>query len=173
MAHGKTKAKVHESFSKRITDLNEKAKEIAEYFKTIDTFCPWNVPKTVPNTLDVPGLHKNTWARDDINQNYCQDVLSGNPQECGTCGDLIALNWQADFMSAEERAFRTRHATYTRCAAMAHGRLAYHGDENSVFTFLKDGVQTVIDAGGKTGPKKNDADGGDLGFPQPGQGIGG
>ena len=40
MAHGQKKAKVHSSFNARITDLNEKAKNISEYFKTIDTPCP-------------------------------------------------------------------------------------------------------------------------------------
>jgi hypothetical protein len=151
MAHGKKKAKVHESFSRRITDLNEKAQKIAEYFKTIDSPCPWNMPESVKNTLNVPGLSKDAWDRNDINQNYCQDVLTGDVTTAGTCGDLIALNWQADFMSVEERAFRTRHATYTRCAAMAHGRLHYHGDDTSVFMFLKEGVQTIIDTGGQTG----------------------
>lgn len=150
MAHGKTKAKVHESFSKRIDDLNKKAKEISEYFKSLNKPCPWHTPETVKNTLNVPGLHKDTWDRNDINQNYCQDVLTGDVKSCGTCGDLIALNWQADFMSAEERAFRTRHATYARCAAMAHGRLDYHGGDRSVFLFLKEGVQTIIDSGSQS-----------------------
>jgi hypothetical protein len=151
MAHGKTKAKVHTSFARRIEDLAEKARKIADYFKTINSACPWNVPPTLKNTLNVPGLHKDTWDRNDINQNYCQDVLTGDLETCGTCGDLIALNWQADFMSVEERAFRTRHATYTRCAAMAHGRLHYHGDQGGVFMFLKEGVASAIQLGGRTG----------------------
>lgn len=147
MAHGKTKAKVHPSFSKRVENLKENAKDIAEFFKDISKPCPWNMSADIQNTLNVPGLHKGVWDRNDINQNYCQDVLTGDVKTAGTCGDLIALNWQADFMSTEERAFRTRHATYTRCAAMAHGRLHYHGDDKGVFMFLKEGVQTIIDAG--------------------------
>lgn len=150
MAHGKTKAKVHKSFAGRVDDLTDKAKQTAAYFKTIDRPCPWNMPTAVKNTLNVAGLHKDVWDKNDINQNYCQDVLTGNIETCGTCGDLIALNWQADFMSTEERAFRTRHATYTRCAAMAHGRLDYHGKPAGLFMFLKSNVENAIKLGGNT-----------------------
>lgn len=153
MAHGEKKAKVTAAFEKRILDLRITAQQTAEYFKTIGgKNRPWATPGGVKNTLDVAGLHAGTWDRNEINQIYCRDVLTGEVKSAGTCGDLIALNWQADFMSVEERAFRLRHASYARCAAMAHGKLKKHGDaEKSIFITLKKGVQTVIDAGGTTG----------------------
>jgi hypothetical protein len=62
------------------------------------------------------------------------------------------MKWQADFMAAEERAFRTRHASLVRCAALAHGRMSGHGVSGmSIFSFLKDAIQTHINAGAQTG----------------------
>lgn len=151
MPHGKKKGSVHGSFTKRVEDLKQVAKQTSEYFKTLNTICPWNVPNQIQDILDVPSLHAGVWERDDINQEYCQTVLTGDVTSSGTVGDLIGLNWQADFMSVEERAFRTRHASYARCASMAHGRLDKHGNNNSVFLFLKEGIQSIIDAGGSGG----------------------
>jgi len=110
------------------------------------------VPKEVKEPLDVPKLHDPVWDRNSINQKYSVDILAGPGQEGGTVGDLIAMKWQADFMAAEERAFRTRHASLVRCAAVAHGRLNGHGESGtSIFSFLKDAAQTHITAGAQTG----------------------
>jgi hypothetical protein len=151
MAHGKKKAKIHPSFEKRVQDLKEKAQKTAQFFRTLSDFSPWNVPEQVQDILDVAALHKGCFERDDVNQEYCQSVLTGDVKSSGTVADLIALNWQADFISSEERAFRTRHASYTRCKAMAHGRLNKHGNDKSVFLFLKEGAQSIIDAGATGG----------------------
>jgi hypothetical protein len=152
MSHGKQKGKVDSQFTKRIDDLEEKAKKCSESFKSMDTFRPWHVPKELGDPLDVPSLHNPAWERNAINQLYSETILAGPGKEGGTCGDLIAMKWQADFMAVEERAFRTRHASFARCASLAHGRLDGHGTATvGIFSFLKDGIQSQIDAGGVTG----------------------
>ena len=148
MAHGKTKGKVDGKFSARITDLQEKAKKFAESFRGLDDWRPWHTPKDVGDPLDVPSLHNPTWERNAINRLYSETILGGPGQKGGTCGDLIAMKWQADFMAVEERAFRTRHASYVRCASLAHGRWDGHGKpEVGIFDFMKNAVQSSITAG--------------------------
>jgi hypothetical protein len=152
MGHGVKKGEVDSAFSARINDLEKKARAIADQFKNYNSPRPWFMPDTVEDPLDVPSLHAPTWERNGINQLYATEVLSGPGNKGGTVGDLIAMKWQADFMAAEERAFRTRHASLARCAALAHGRLDGHGKiGKSIFSFLKDAVQLHIDAGGRGG----------------------
>lgn len=152
MAHGTSKGVVDGKFQARVNDLEKKAKKSAEQFKNYGTFREWHMPEEIKEPLDVPKLHDPVWDRNNINQKYSVDILAGPGQEGGTVGDLIAMKWQADFMTTEERAFRTRHASLVRCASMAHGRLNGHGESGkSVFSFLKDAVQTHIDAGSRTG----------------------
>jgi len=155
LAHGESKGKIDSKFAARVDDLEEKARKMAEHFRTHSTFREWHTPKEVKEPLDVPSLHDPVWDRNDINQLYSVEILAGPGKEGGTVGDLIAMKWQADFMAAEERAFRTRHASLARCAAMAHGRLNGHGQPGkSVFSFLRDAIQTHIDAGKQTGEGK-------------------
>lgn len=152
MAHGTSKGKVDPAFQARVDDLESKAQKIAEQFRNYGTYREWHTPNTTNDPLDVPSLHSPAWDRNSINQTYSVDVLAGSGKKGGTCGDLIAMKWQADFMAAEERAFRTRHASMIRCAALAHGRFNGHGlTGKSIFSFLKDAVQTHIDAGAKGG----------------------
>lgn len=152
MAHGTSKGKVDPKFEDRVSDLETKAKKLADQFRNYGTYRDWHTPEKVGDPLDVPSLHNPTWDRNSINQIYSVDVLGGAGKAGGTVGDLIAMKWQADFMAAEERAFRTRHASLVRCAALAHGRMSGHGMAGkSIFSFLKDAIQTHINAGAQTG----------------------
>lgn len=153
MAHGTSKGVVDGVFQARIDDLEDKAKKIAEQFRTYDTYREWHMPDEIGDPLDVPSLDKPAWDRNNINQKYSVDILGSGPgKAAGTVGDLIAMKWQADFMAAEERAFRTRHASLVRCAAFAHGRMNGHGVKGkSIFSAFRDGVQAHIDAGAAGG----------------------
>jgi hypothetical protein len=150
MAHGTSKGQVDANFSKRIASLEARAGQQATMFKTTSSYRPWNMPDELQDRdiLDVPALHSPCWDRNNINSIYSEQVLAGPGKKGGTSGDLIAMKWQADFMAAEERAFRLRHASLPRCASLMHGRLDGHSREGiSVFSFLKQGVQNYIDAG--------------------------
>lgn len=153
MPHGKTAGMVDPKFDARIKELRELAQKTAEQFKTGTGFRPWSTPKSMADKdlMFVPGLHEPAWDRDNINRTYSESVLRDpgpNGDQSGTVGDLIGMKWQADFMATEERAFRFRHASMARCAALAHGRLKGHGMESgSVFTKLRESVDTFIKAG--------------------------
>jgi len=150
MAHGKSLGKVDDKFKDRVADLEEYARDAAEQFKDWSRPRPWAVPKVMAqrDLLDVPGLHEPAWDRNKLNEQYSEEALKGPGVLGGTVGDLIAIKWQVDFMATEERAFRLRHASHARCAALLHGRLDGHGKQASgIFSFLKDGVQEYIDLG--------------------------
>lgn len=152
MGHGVTKGFVDDTFSARIDELEECARTLATQFRTLDNYRPWTMPKVFVDderdVLDVPALDEPSWNRNTINYTYSEQVMGGPGAQGGTVGDLIGMKWQADFMAAEERAFRTRHASYSRCAALMHGRLDGHGKENlGVFSFLRDGVKNIMEAG--------------------------
>lgn len=152
MAHGKTKGFLDDTFSARIDELEKLANELATQFRKLDTYRPWATPKVFTedkrDTLDVPALDEPSWNRNNINSGYSEEILSGPGDKGGTVGDLIAMKWQADFMAVEERAFRFRHASYARCAALMHGRLDGHGvPKAGVFSFLRSGVEHAIALG--------------------------
>ena len=151
MAHGKSKGKIDDTFSKRITDLEESAKKIADSYKDgYATFRNWATPKEVTNLLHVPSMHMPTWDRFKINELYSAEILNGEPATGGTCADLIAMKLQNDFLATEERAFRLRHASYSRCGAMAHGRFDGQGNTGqSTFSFLKTSIEQIIERGKK------------------------
>jgi hypothetical protein len=137
MGHGTVKSSLIESFTKRISDLEDKANAQSEYFRKHENTRPWHTPESMRDRdlLDVPSLHEPAWNRDEANEIYSQDVLNA---EAGTQGDIISLKRQIDFMAAEERAWRARHASFARCAAHAHGRLAGHGlKTEGVFSRVK------------------------------------
>jgi len=152
---GAKKGQVDGKFQARIDQLEERAKKMAEVFKNYMTdWRPWHTPDEIKTKelLDVPGMSFPSWDRNNINQIYSDSVLAGPEKQGGTTGDLIAMKWQADFMAVEERAWRTRHASYARCMSFMHGRLNGHGKAKvSVFSFFKDNVQTHIDAGAAGG----------------------
>lgn len=146
---GTSKGQVDGKFEARINELEQKAQQMSEAFRNTDKR-PWHTPKDMEgyDLLDVPGMHEPSWNRDNINQLYSESILAGPGKQGGTTGDLVAMKWQADFMASEERAWRTRHASFVRCACFMHGRLDGHGKSGvSVFSFLKDGVNSYIKAG--------------------------
>lgn len=152
MAQGTPLGVIDSKFLDRVNDLVKKARSFADHFRDYTTWRAWHTPEEVGDLLDVPSLHNPTWNRNAINILYSEKILGGPGKKGGTCGDLIAMKIQADFMAVEERAFRTRHASYVRCASLAHGRLDGHGKpEVNVFDFMKDGLKTALEAGAKHG----------------------
>lgn len=146
------KAVIDGKFQQRITELENKARNFSQHFRNHNTYREWHVPKELNDPLDVPSLHVPAWERNPINQLYSEEIVGKWGDEAGSTGDATAMKWQADYMAVEERAFRTRHASMIRCAAMAHGRLDGHGQQGqSLFSFFRDGVQTAIDFGRETG----------------------
>ena len=150
MGHGVSKGQVDPKFSARISGLETKAQQQSVMFQTMSGLRPWHTPAELQgrDLLDVPSLHNPPWDRNNINSLYSEQILAGPGKQGGTSGDLIAMKWQADFMAAEERAFRMRHASFARCASLMHGRLDGHSRSGvSVFSFLKQGVQNYVDLG--------------------------
>lgn len=137
MGHGVPKSTLIATFKERVADLERKANAQSEHFRQFASTRPWHTPDSMANSdlLDVPALHEPAWNRDEANRIYALDVLT---QDAGTHGDLISLKRQIDFMAVEERAWRVRHATFARCAALAHGRIDGHGKiNNSVFSMVR------------------------------------
>lgn len=145
---GGPKGKVDPKFEERIKDLEKRANDFSEHFRNHTKYRKWHTPEQVADILDVPSIDNPTWDRNNINQLYSEEIVGQAGDKSGSFGDAQAMKWQADFMAVEERAFRTRHASFIRCASLAHGRLNGHGkQQKSIFSFLKDGVQTSIDFG--------------------------
>jgi len=147
---GTTKGQVDGKFEARVNQLESRAGQMSTSFRYQGDARDWHTPDELKDKelLDVPNLHEPSWNRDNINQIYSMSVLSGPGKEGGTTGDLVAMKWQADFMATEERGWRLRHASLIRCACFMHGRLDGHSlAKKSVFSFLKDGVQSHINAG--------------------------
>jgi hypothetical protein len=160
MAHGKTKGSVHDKFRERVEELEKRAKEQSEHFRKHETPRPWHTPDSMKTVelLDVPNLHEPAWNRDAINANYCTSVVADSAAAAGTTGDVKSLKLQVDFMAVEERAWRLRHATPVRCAALAHGRIAGHGVANAgIFSMVKKAAENLIIAGGAGGSETGGA----------------
>jgi hypothetical protein len=147
---GSSRGQVDGKFTARVNQLEDRAGQMATSFRYQSDAREWHTPEELKDKdlLDVPNLHEPSWNRDGINQTYSMSVLAGPGKQGGTTGDLIAMKWQADFMATEERGWRLRHASLIRCACFMHGRLDGHSrPQKSVFSFLKDGVQSHINAG--------------------------
>lgn len=163
--HGTSKGQLDSKFVARINQLEDLAGQMAATFRYSGDARPWHTPEELKqkDLLAVPGLHDPAWDRNNINRIYSEEVLKGPGSRGGTTADLIAMKWQADFMAVEERAFRTRHASYARCVAFMHGRLDGHSRAGkSVFSAFKGAVKTFIKAGqaGATAPTNALAGGG-------------
>jgi hypothetical protein len=152
MGHGTKKGVVDGQFIKRVSDLEKKADKAKTHFRDHGGYREWWTPDGVVDPLDVPSLHEPNWQRNNINQIYSDSILTNSDQAAGTTGDLFAMKWQADFMAVEERAFRTRHASFVRCASLAHGRLDGHSiPVKGVFGHLKSTIDKALEEGAKTG----------------------
>ena len=143
------KGRIDTTFEQRVQDLEQKAQKISSSFKN-QSYSEWHIPEQVQDPLDVPGLDK-AWTRNSVNQEY-ERIVGTQADGAGAVGAAQAMKIQADFLAVEERAFRTRHASFVRCAAMAHGRLNGHSKSGKgVFSFLKQGLQSQIDLGNNLG----------------------
>lgn len=150
MAHGTPRGRITTQFEARVFDLETKARKQSEQFRDNNGPRPWHTPIDMANKnlLDVPNLHEPSWNRDVANQIYAQEVLEEDKNSVGTSGDIAGMRKQIAFMAVEERAWRLRHASAVRCAALAHGRLAGHGVTSSgVFSKVKNVVDNHILAG--------------------------
>jgi hypothetical protein len=131
-------------------DLRQKAQKMCHNFRYQNDLRPWHTPPELADNdlLIVEGMHNPAWDRNEINQVYSSNVLAGGGKKGGTTGDLIAMKWQADFLAVEERAWRMRHMSLVRGAAMMHSRLDGHSNDNAgMFKKLEDVIQRYIDAG--------------------------
>lgn len=154
MPHGKSKGKIDDVFKDRVDALEDVARSTADSFKknyAQDNYRKWATPKAVADLLHTPSMHMPAWDRYKINELYSSEILNGSPTNGGTCADLIAMKAQNDFLAAEERAFRLRHASYSRCAALMHGRFDGQGKKGlSVFSFVKTSIEHIIVQGKKS-----------------------
>lgn len=143
----KPKGKIDPKFEARINDLEKQAKSQSEHFKTHSGTRAWHTPEEMKtrDLMDVPNLHEPSWNRDSLNQLYCDTILA--IENGGVVGDLIGVKRQINFMAVEERAWRLRHASKSRCLAVSHGRIAGHGDRRGVFNMVQNEIENRMKLG--------------------------
>lgn len=140
-----TKGQVHPAFKKRLDELAARALNFAKAFMREEQR-KWNVPDDMEaeNLFEIQSLHKPSFDRDSINANYSQCFQSVD--DMGTVGDVIGIKFQLDYMAAEERQFRLRHASTCRCLTHAMGRRRAHG-EGPVFPAIERQAGDAIKSG--------------------------
>lgn len=144
---GRTKAKPHDVFTKRIKELTSDAQAQADAL-----IAGGGRPYTRDSSLDgrdllhVPSLHDSGYDRNQINTNY--DEVTQTAKDPGTAGDAASLKLQGNYNATEERAFRALHATIVRCTVHAHARLRGHGNSIGVFGRVESEAVNLIKAGG-------------------------
>lgn len=142
-----SKAKVHDGFRQRLMDLMAQSTVFANAFKRADQR-GWNVPSNLeaPHLFAIAELHKQAFDRLAANDNYLECFQ--NSDDMGTVGDVIGLKLQIDYVAAEERQFRFRHASACRniCHAMSRRRALGDGP---VFREIERQVGDVIRTGAK------------------------
>ena len=143
---GNKQADVHSVFSGRLRQLIAAAAACADGFRRSGQR-GWTVPdeNDAESLFDVPALHQPGFDREPINVNYEQCFQ--DEENPGTVGDVIGLKLQVDYVAAEERAYRFRHASTVRCLVHAAGRRM--GDSvGPVFRYVEETVGDVIRTGG-------------------------
>lgn len=135
-----SRAQTHSVFLNVVQDLAAAALAQSEADRT-GRPRPWDLPRGLSDTLDIAGM-TTPFNREEIDAAY--EGLLADGQASGTMGDVVATKVQGDYVACVERAFRARHATPVRLAAMASGRRAGHGHPRGVF--LGGVVQFVQDA---------------------------
>lgn len=141
------KGKIDDKFQARISDLQQKAKSQSEHFKSHSGTREWHTPEEMKtrDLMDVPNLHEPSWNRDNLNQLYSDTILA--MENGGVVGDLIGVKRQINFMAVEERAWRLRHASKSRCLALSHGRLDGHGHRQGVFKMVENDIENRMKLG--------------------------
>lgn len=91
---------------------------------------PWNRPDLAPDPLNIAGITP-AFDRSAIDANYAELIKSG--ATAGTCGDVICVKTQGDYIAMMERGFRARHATPVRC--IGHAMVRRHGHSNAAGVF--------------------------------------
>ena len=97
--------------------------------------------------LQVAGMAAR-FDRGPVGQNYAECLA--DQRALGSVGSAQALVLQSDYVAAQERAFRVRHATSVRCAAHAAGRRRGHADDRGV---IRAGVIRYVEDLVKRGAK--------------------
>jgi hypothetical protein len=90
----------------------------------------WNCPEKARDPLDIPGITE-AYDRNKIDTNYAELIKSS--EDAGTCGDVISVKTQGDYIAMMERGFRARHATPVRCIGHAMARRKGHSKPEGVF----------------------------------------
>lgn len=141
------KGKVDSKFEDRLDDLKKKAQKQSEHFRSHDGTRLWHTPEEMSerDLMDVPNLHEPAWNRDSLNQLYAENILA--LKDGGVVGDLIGVKRQINFMAVEERAWRLRHASKSRCLAVSHGRIKGHGDQRGIFSMIKNEIENRMKLG--------------------------
>lgn len=142
---GSTKARLHDVYVNRLSDLTAQAQQQHINFTFTDVR-PWQNPSDFNGDLYViPTLGLPSYERTPINTNYLECI--NNPRAAGTNGDVISLKLQLDHVAAQERAFRHLRASLPRCIANAMGRRYGHGN-GPLFELVRDEAEKFIKAGG-------------------------
>jgi len=147
MSKGTPKAIVHPVFIKRLKQMAQVAEHNAKVLKAEETNRKWLVPEDLEaqDLFDIPNLHKPSFDRVQVNTNYVECFKS--VKDMGTNADVISLKHQMDYVSAEERAFRFRHASVCRCIAHAGARRWFQGT-GPLFEYIQKVEEEIIQAGG-------------------------
>lgn len=134
-----SKGKIDDVFTNNLKDLTT---QDGQQGKASRGYGPrkWNIPETSVQSkhkdagaldlLDIAGITAG-FDRENIDTNYAELIQDGT--DPGTCGDVISVKTQGDYIAIMERAFRARHATPVRCIAHAMGRRFGHSYDAGVF----------------------------------------
>jgi len=121
------------------------------------TWCNFTNEAEEFDPTDIPelGMAFSRSEVDGLNDQYKTAIKDG-----GTFADIMAINLQADYMAAMERAYRLRHAGKVRRQAWSAARLIGHGksktyDEETgeelsasgIFDRVRNQVNQIIESG--------------------------
>jgi hypothetical protein len=134
------KGQIHDVFRTNIQDIAKQDGQQADAIRGNGSR-PWNRPDEAPDPLDIPGITA-AYDRNEVDTNYAELLKSGD--DSGTCGEVVSVKTQGDYIAIMERGFRARHATPVRCIGHAMARRKGHSQPNGVF--LGGVVSHVIDA---------------------------
>jgi hypothetical protein len=124
-----SKGKIHDVFQQNLEDLTEKADQQAQASRSAEPR-PWNRPEKAKDPLDIAGI-TDAFDRSEIDTNFSE--LLQDPESPGTCGDVICVKTQGDYVAEIERGFRARHATPVRCICHSMARRKGHSKPNGIF----------------------------------------